>query len=380
MTTSLSSFLHFLRWISALVVVAGHLRAFLFVPYQQLHSPGTLLKTFYWATGFGHQAVLVFFVLSGFLVGGSVVEKVRSRTFAWKGYIVNRVSRLYPVLLAALVFGWCLDYAGWHFLNSAGLYTVFGPNAMIGVINYDASQRLGLLPFVTNLCMLQGICGATFGTNGPLWSLSMEFWYYLLFPAAMLGAVTRTWKGLLCWNTLILVGLVAFLPLEFHAYFLIWIMGVAAAVIRIPFRRVWPWAVILFATLVNSRVGFGPYYLQELSIGLACALLICVVKNSGGLTLPLARIHERLSGFSYSVYLFHFPLLIFCLSALRQSGIWNPTNSTGECFILFGTVFLLCVVVCYGLSRLTEAKTVEIRKLLLSRISGVPSPRRQRTN
>lgn len=361
---NLSVFLDFLRWISALAVLGGHLRAFLFVPFPKLESPGVLLKAFYWVTGFGHQAVIVFFVLSGFLVGGGVVNKVRDRTFAWTSYMVNRVSRLYPVLVVALLAGWGLDYWGWHLLNSAGLYTVSGPEAVIGVINYDASQRLGLIPFLANLFMLQGIAAAPFGTNGPLWSLSMEFWYYLLFPAAVLCLGTRTWKELFRWHTLLLVGLMGFLPLEYLAYFVIWLIGVVAARIRIPLRRALPWAIVLMAALLNSRAGFGSDYLRSLLIGFACALLICAVKNGNGFPLAFARIHERLSGFSYSLYLFHFPLLIFSLSVLAKLGLWRKADGLGGSFTLFGVLLLLCLGICYGLSRLTEAKTPEIRKFL----------------
>jgi peptidoglycan/LPS O-acetylase OafA/YrhL len=82
--TNLSTFLHFLRWISALTVLVWHLVVFLFVPYSQLQSPGVLLKMFYWATGFGHQAVLVFFVLSGFLVGGGWWKKSAARALIGK--------------------------------------------------------------------------------------------------------------------------------------------------------------------------------------------------------------------------------------------------------------------------------------------------------
>ena len=351
-------------------MLGGHLRAFLFVPFPQLQSPGVLLKAFYWVTGFGHQAVIIFFVLSGFLVGGGVVKKVGGQSFEWKGYLVNRVSRLYPVLVAALVLGWGLDYIGFRFLNSAGLYTVSGPNEAIGVINYDASQRLGILLFVSNLFMLQGIRVTTFGTNGPLWSLSMEFWYYLLFPTAILCLSNRLWRGLFRWNTLLLVVVVAFLPLEFHAYFVIWLMGVAAARIRIPLRRALPFAVVLVVALVNSRVGVGSDYVRSLFIGLACSALICAVKNGSGFPLAFARIHERLSGFSYSLYLFHFPLLIFGLSALNQAGCWKPAGGIGASFVLFALLLLMCVGACYGLSRLTEAKTPKFRKFLFVWLAG----------
>jgi peptidoglycan/LPS O-acetylase OafA/YrhL len=298
------------------------------------------------------------------------VEKIRSQSFDWKNYLVNRVSRLYPVLLAALLAGWGLDYIGWRFLNSAGLYTVTGPDAGIGVMNYDASQRLGLISFLFNLFMLQGIYGPTFGTNGNLWSLSMEFWYYLMFPAGVIFLGTRTWKRLFCWNTLLLLGLLIFLPLIFHAYFVIWLMGVAVAVIPIPFRRALPWLVVLLAALINSNFGFGKIYLRDLCVGAACSLLIGAVKNGSRFPPAFARTHERLSGFSYSLYLFHFPLLIFCLSVLNECGLWNRSSGMGERFALFGALLLICVGISYGLSRLTEAKTPEVRKVLLGWFGG----------
>ena len=62
-----------LRGVAALLVCLEHLRAFLFVPFAQLKSLGVFTKGFYLVTGLGHQAVMIFFVLSGFLVGGSVI-------------------------------------------------------------------------------------------------------------------------------------------------------------------------------------------------------------------------------------------------------------------------------------------------------------------
>jgi peptidoglycan/LPS O-acetylase OafA/YrhL len=44
--------------------------------------------------------------------------------------------------------------------------------------NYTATT------FVGNLAFLQTIAVPIFGTNGPMWSLANEFWYYLIFPLA----------------------------------------------------------------------------------------------------------------------------------------------------------------------------------------------------
>jgi peptidoglycan/LPS O-acetylase OafA/YrhL len=70
--------LDLVRGLSALVVMAGHLRAFIFEDFGNLATPGPLSKIFYFITGLGHQAVMVFFVLSGYFVGGAVCKALRS--------------------------------------------------------------------------------------------------------------------------------------------------------------------------------------------------------------------------------------------------------------------------------------------------------------
>ena len=68
------STLDLVRGLSALLVMLGHLRSFLFLDFGELHGAGVIAKLFYFCTGLGHQAVMVFFVLSGYFVGGSVLS------------------------------------------------------------------------------------------------------------------------------------------------------------------------------------------------------------------------------------------------------------------------------------------------------------------
>ena len=70
--------LDLIRGLAALLVCSGHLRAFLFCGLEEIQLPSVFTKVFYFLTGLGRQAVMVFFVLSGFFVAGSVVD-------AWKG-------------------------------------------------------------------------------------------------------------------------------------------------------------------------------------------------------------------------------------------------------------------------------------------------------
>ncbi len=72
--------LDMLRGIAAMLVLANHLRAYVFVGHGSLNETNLVTTIFYAATTFGHQAVLVFFALSGFLVGGHVLEAMGNAT------------------------------------------------------------------------------------------------------------------------------------------------------------------------------------------------------------------------------------------------------------------------------------------------------------
>ncbi len=100
MTHSRKYILDLLRACAALEVVSSHLRTFLFKNLPALQDPSVVAKVFYYLTGFAHEAVVVFFVLSGYFVGGSVIAS-KGVDF-WPRYLVQRVSRLWIVLIPSL--------------------------------------------------------------------------------------------------------------------------------------------------------------------------------------------------------------------------------------------------------------------------------------
>ena len=211
-----------LRGLAALLVVVEHLRAFLFVPFPQVKAPGILTKVFYLVTGLGHQAVMIFFVLSGFLVGGSVITALQRGKWSWRGYLLRRMSRLWVVLIPALLLtlfwdklGCSIAPGGYHG-DYRELYHS-GPTPAI-----PADWSIGT--FLGNTFFLQTIMVPCFGTNGPLWSLANEFWYYLLFPLGLTIFITRKWRDRVM--ALILVaGIIFFLPKSILLEGVIWLLG-----------------------------------------------------------------------------------------------------------------------------------------------------------
>ena len=107
--TSENRIINLVRAVAALLVVVGHVRVLLFQDYASApHSaPMALL---YAMTSLGPSAVIVFFVLSGYWVGGGALGKLRRGTFTWRGYASSRLTRLWLVLVPALILTWLVDH------------------------------------------------------------------------------------------------------------------------------------------------------------------------------------------------------------------------------------------------------------------------------
>jgi peptidoglycan/LPS O-acetylase OafA/YrhL len=93
------------RGLAAWAVVFGHLRNIFFQDYQAIASKSSnlIIKTAYFLSGFGHEAVIVFFVLSGFFITRSIMMAEQRGRWSWKWYLSQRLTRLWIVLIPALI-------------------------------------------------------------------------------------------------------------------------------------------------------------------------------------------------------------------------------------------------------------------------------------
>jgi peptidoglycan/LPS O-acetylase OafA/YrhL len=319
-----------LRGFAAFSVLLNHMRDALFVDYEAIARHNPLTAAAYLVAGLGHQSVIVFFVLSGYLVGGSVLRSVRTGGWSWRAYLLARLSRLYVVLLPALLLGGALDWLGMHMAGTEAVYS--GDSGMHAlVINVHSTLTWPIL--AANSLFLQTInlpgTGAyavpTFGSNGALWSLSYEFWYYLAFPAlVLLLARGRSWKmraisclGLLAWgwfvgSSIVLLGI----P---------WLMGASIAFLPVfPARRPWTrgLAIVLALTFFGAGLVQGKLLgslPSDLVLGLAVTAMIWVTLHCAKAPLPAFYVHtaRRAAHSSYTLYLVHLPLLIFLKASLH---------------------------------------------------------------
>jgi len=372
MNSGTSDFLNASRWIAAFFVVLGHVYHISIANYYQVAHPNLFLRGVNFLGEFGYMAVIVFFVISGFLVGGRIIINFKKKSFSVTDYFVHRFSRIYTVLIPALIIGLILDCLGIVFFNTSGIYNhpeYFYTNPF----GNDITKHLGFITFVGNVLQLQTIDVSSLGSNGPLWSLANEWWYYVLFGCCMIAyrsgrLLTRIIVGSL------VVAMLAALPLKISLWFVMWGIGVAIAVLD-RYWRGWPFlvgAAILVTCLVAVRwisarlwdIEMAPQFAMDLAVALSYSTALVCAKN---LKRPLkfGSLHGRLASFSYTVYLVHFPAVVFLavfmrevlgIGFLRPPGVAAVIYAAGLLAILYGYAWIFAA--------LTEAHTNVIRSRL----------------
>ena len=303
------------RGLAALAVTAGHLRAFVLVDFKDVAQPTLLCRAFYFATSLGQQAVMVFFVMSGFLIGKSVYDNVSTGQWSWSDYAIRRLSRLWTVLVPALIITAMLDYIGVNFVHGA-LYT--GVTSDI----YNSTPLAKDIPaiyradtFFANVFFLQTIIAPTFGTDLPLWSLSNEFWYYVIFP---LGFLAVWGKGLtlqrICYATVAAAVCIA-LPFGMVLYGIVWLFGFGVALVSrskrdAPQPVALSLSLLLFIlTLVVAKLNTQWGAINDFACGAAFAITLYFLVSLKTRNSLITRFARTSAGFSYTLYLTHFPML-----------------------------------------------------------------------
>lgn len=348
------------RSVAALLVVAGHLRPLLFVDYGELAAASPFLQAFYYLTGFAFEAVIVFFVLSGYLVGGAVTE-AREAGF-WPGYLLRRLTRLGVVLVPCLIATFILNCWG---RNSGGAEFLSGKLGSILLMAPPVPVALDVTTFAGNILFLQTILVPVFGDNRPLWSLANEFWYYLLFPLLYWAFRRRT--GVAFGKKAVCIGLALmvlyFMPPTMRLGFVVWCLGVIVFVLN----RRYSLSASLRAggAVVAMLVCFWVFHRSRVSeildlwLGLAFASVLFFTVRWGLPFVMFKKAAERLADFSYTLYLSHFSLMAFIWYTFLGAKRVQPTAGA---LLVYAGVFGLLILYAYGLYWLFERNTPFVRR------------------
>jgi peptidoglycan/LPS O-acetylase OafA/YrhL len=123
----------------------------------------------------GRSAVIIFFVLSGFVLTLSLLNRKQS----YKKFILSRIFRIYPVLAISVILSYLL-------------HAFIGNNQVPAITNSDWYQFWVAPPIALTIkdlsghLALTGISPNQIYLNGPIWSLSHETRFYFIFPLLVL--------------------------------------------------------------------------------------------------------------------------------------------------------------------------------------------------
>jgi len=224
----------------------------------------------------------------------------------------------------------------------------------------------------------------SFGSNGSLWSLANEFWYYLLFPALVLavrdyrrnGGVSPAVVG----YGMFAGAVVWMIGAQKSLGFVIWLMGLGAAILSAQLaigsrwsRMLYPAAIsVLIASLALARMRFVPLAVSDVVVGISFALLVTVwLRKTDPLPAMYSRAAVTCAGFSYSLYVLHLPEILLLRGMINPQSRWQPDIAH---LYLGACILVVTIAYAYAIARLTEGQTDRVRKWLGGRRQSAAPP------
>jgi peptidoglycan/LPS O-acetylase OafA/YrhL len=166
----------------------------------------------------GFAGVDIFFVISGFLISGIILEGLRDGSFSFAEFYWRRVRRIFPalilVLLACLAIGWLILLP--HEFRQLGAHVAAGAAFVSNVLLWRESG------YFDTAAQLKPLL--------HLWSLGVEEQYYIVWPVALFLLRARP--------RLMLVMIVGVAAASFAAN-LVMTANARSAAFFLPFGRFW---------------------------------------------------------------------------------------------------------------------------------------------
>src|SRR6266702_602486 len=316
-----------MRGFAALLVAYFHCRQIEWVGMQAFHQSAghsfnlnAIAAYLTFPIAWGSAGVPIFFVISGYCIHRSAALRLSKNPdyrLDTGNFWVRRFARIYPVLLAALVLTFALD---WFSLQLPPVC--------------HKIREIGLQAFLVNLFSLQGVAGKTFGSNGALWTLSLEVQFYAVYP--LVFALRRRLGILPVLGIVALVNVVSVFVFERHdlqfftSFWFSWMLGAWIAELQLKrgddsSRKHMPWLMYALAVLLTVlgcvAFRFGQYLaFQFWAVGFACYLNEALKSRRQNDT-PVIRVLSRFGDFSFSLYSIHLPIFVLLSSVLYRSAL-----------------------------------------------------------
>ena len=280
----------------------------------------------------------------------------RENKFDIGDYLYRRIKRIYPPLLLAIVLTYLLDFEG--IMHHLSIYFSKTPYSSI---NQNIHPVFNFSTLAGNLLFVQRIYSPVWGTNGPLWSLSYEWWFYLLYIP--LFSLFRNYKN----QTILFILLLWILNIYFNFQpllikivlnsFISWFLGLLLADALLYKKISWPvtcvflTGIIFFNVTKNYQQGGA-----DILLAVPITLLLYVALTTNCLNF-LKRVHWT-GTFSYTLYIVHFPFI--CLFSGLLLFYNNNTLPHNSYYVIAGT--LLMVPIAWLLHFISEVPFTKNKK------------------
>jgi peptidoglycan/LPS O-acetylase OafA/YrhL len=351
-----------MKKITVLESVRGLAALYIFLAHFAISHLLTKSSPFGFFVRFGQEAVMLFFLLSGFVIYYSS-QKHGKQSFA--DYFHRRAVRIYPIYLFSLLVSYLVA------CQSKGMLLPFAAEKFLG--NFFMLQDLGRGK--------PGVWFETFYGNIALWSLAYEWWFYMLFFPInrFIEPALQKWVVF----ALALMGFISYITIPnqiglYLNYFVIWWMGVELAKIycsgerptlqkmAVPlaqfsfFTALYFIYLLYFVKVAHKRLAWGLHPLLELR-HFAFGLLIVVVALlfTPSTWTRLSKIIGPFAYFapiSYALYLLHYPL--GCIGKYLSSINSFPLQMLSYIVVTFAAAyfaeFVLQKWANQGIKRLTK--------------------------
>ena len=303
-----------LRGVSALLVVASHCVQFFFLPSNPAYHKYVAMIS--------QSSVMLFFVMSGFLITKSMTGNIsKNGHLDINDFFVKRFARIYPPLIASfLLVAIIVTILYATGLPMSGLPGVPKQYSFSDFTSSYMPSFLFLNGFLANFKdVIHDNIGATFinlgvypSSNAPLWSLSIEVWYYVVAGLAFSGKA----------KNVVLSIAVAYAGYRLNGPFLmfsiVWMAGSVCCLIHDGVLKVSKYTR-LFLTLLSCLylvsctyyllTGYSPQNLNKFNVasGLFFTMIIwnLFIVNDYRL-----NIFPRSASYSYTLYITHFPIVM----------------------------------------------------------------------
>jgi peptidoglycan/LPS O-acetylase OafA/YrhL len=304
-----------LRGIAAILVVLHH---FLVFNGQEvkLKVRAAIWELLNFLSELNVEAVLFFFVLSGFCIALALKGNPLNNKAFINHYLYRRFKRILPIYWIALGLSLLVGLLSGKYIEEP----------------YSWQNLLGNLLFLQTSLYATNYWFSPYGYNGPLWSLSYEMFFYLFFPLytllislkPMFRSVYRqviilVLVSLAC----IVVNKLVYIPyLAFMSYFIIWYAGYLAAEYYLFHKKrnaLFISTLAVFPVIFYFKSQLPSTALYELFKGLFIASLfywalkfkfIWTKKWMSAAITIVNVIFNRIGHGSYALYAFHYPVLI----------------------------------------------------------------------